>query len=128
MFRSRQAEAEKLPPTRSALEQSILRAHLQSIIWTRSDEVKPRIPSPFEYGWVEGETTVCPVMSLLDPAPQAILELVKCNCSSSHCSSKRCKCRAQNLTCSELCGCYDFECENTTPLNAEEGESDSEYS
>ena len=52
---------------------------------------------------------------LFPPAPEAILELVKCGRVKSKCTTRRCKCMANQLTYTELCGCWSDEeamCEN----------------
>ena len=36
------------------------------------------IPSPSEYGWREEAGGASPVMTTIDPAPEVILQLVKC--------------------------------------------------
>src|SRR6218665_2988861 len=44
------------------------------------------------------------------PAPKAIIEMVTCHCKTD-CSSARCSCRTNNLSCSDLCRCGS-ECQN----------------
>jgi hypothetical protein len=67
----------------------ILRAHYQAMIWVADVNPIPDLPPPTDYGWsVEGDLYV-PVPSMEPPAPQAVIELVKCNCKTSHCE-KRC--------------------------------------
>ena len=54
-----------------------------------------------------------PVMTTLPPAPEAVIELVKCRCSKERCSTNRCQCRRAGLLCTDLCSCSDdSECEN----------------
>ena len=57
-----------------------------------------------------------PVMTSLQPAPDAILHLVKCGCSKERCSSNRCRCRKAGLNCTDLCNCSneDDACENVS--------------
>ena len=50
-------------------------------------------------------------MTPLLPAPKAVIELVKCGCTKSRCSSNRCNCRKAQLSCTDLCCC----CENDDP-------------
>ena len=67
------------------------------------------------------------------PAPAAVVELVRCNCSASKCSG-RCSCRFHNLPCTELCKCEAndekclnviiFDHESDEELNLHEEESD----
>src|SRR6218665_3357872 len=44
------------------------------------------------------------------PAPKAIIEMVSCHCKTD-CSSARCSCRTNNLSCTDLCRCGS-ECQN----------------
>ena len=50
IFRLKQAEAERLPPTNAALIQPIKIAHFQRIIWYNDTVAYPNIPSPSGYG------------------------------------------------------------------------------
>lgn len=50
LFCEKQAEGEKLPPTRGAVLQMILRAHYQAVIWEADMIPMPELPSPSEYG------------------------------------------------------------------------------
>ena len=50
-------------------------------------------------------------MTTLDPAPIAILELVKCGCKACKCANLQCKCMKHGLKCTDLCTCGD-DCEN----------------
>ena len=50
-----------------------------------------------------------PLLSLEPPAPDCVLQLVRCNCDavkirSTKCAS-RCSCKQNNLVCTELCKC-----------------------
>src|SRR6218665_3676107 len=44
------------------------------------------------------------------PAPKAIIEMVSCHCKTD-CSSARCSCRTNHLSCTNLCRCGS-ECQN----------------
>ena len=44
------------------------------------------------------------------PAPKAIIEMVSCHCKTD-CSSARCSCRTNNVSCTDLCRCGS-ECQN----------------
>ena len=46
-------------------------------------------------------------MSTTPPAPEAIIEMVKCGCGKHRCSTNRCQCRKAGLTCNELCAWSD---------------------
>ena len=50
LFKKKQAESEKLPPTPAALRQAILRSQYQAIVWKNNTAACPDIPSAEEYG------------------------------------------------------------------------------
>jgi len=115
-FSKKQAEGQVLPPTKAALQQHILRARHQALLWYQDDVPNPQIPKPEEFGWKHEERVFMPVPTLLPPAPVSILQLVKCGCGSSKCSAtSMCSCRRNNLNCTELCTCDadDETCTNT---------------
>ena len=51
LFRKKQAQSERLPPTESALHEAILRAHFQAMVWNNDRVPNPDLPSPQQYGW-----------------------------------------------------------------------------
>lgn len=107
LFRKRQAQSEKLPPTQEALRQAIMRANHQAMVWDLDTVAEPQLPSPEASGWkLEGDEWV-PVMTSQLPAPEAVIQLVKCGCSKSRCSTNRCNCRRAKLNCTDLCSCSD---------------------
>ena len=67
-------------------------------------------------------------MTTLQPAPDAILHLVKCGCSKERCSTNRCQCRKAKLPCTDLCSCIDNEEDEPCNNANEEEEVDSESS
>ena len=113
MFKKKQAESEKLPPTPAALKQAILRSHHQAIVWNHDTVANPVIPTPGNYGWENNGDGWTPIMTTELPAPQTVLHLVKCGCKTQ-CHSGRCSCRRAGLYCTDLCCCSDEEhpCEN----------------
>ncbi|CAH3185540.1 unnamed protein product, partial [Porites lobata] len=112
---SKQAQLERLPPTHGALREAILRAHYQTMVWNNDKVPNPNIPSPENYGWKKDNDEWLPVMTTTPPAPEAIIEMVKCGCVKQRCSTNRCQCRKAGLTCTELCACSDDDepCENS---------------
>ena len=81
LFKSKNLEAEKLPPTLGALTPHIQRANLVSRIGKGHRVPRPHIPSLLQNGWEESpDGTVSPRKCLELPAPQAVVELVKCGC------------------------------------------------
>ena len=109
LFRKKQAQSERLPPTQAALHEAILRAHYQVMVWNNDRVPNPELPSPENYGWERNEDEWLPVMTQLPPAPKAIIQLVKCSCAKERCSSNRCQCRKAGLNCTDLCTCSDEE-------------------
>ena len=94
-----QAQSKRLPPTQAALQQSIMRAHFQALVWNLDTVAEPDLPPPEEFGWKEESGQWLPIMTSLLPAPEAIIELVKCSCSKSRCGTNRCNCRKAQLNC-----------------------------
>ena len=114
LFRKKQAQSERLPPTQGALHQAVLRAHYQAMVWNNDVVANPDIPSPENYGWEKNDNRWLPVMTKLPPAPEAIIQLVKCGCTKQ-CASNRCQCRKNGLACTDLFACSDEEdepCQN----------------
>ena len=46
LFKKRQAESDRLPPTKAALHQAIPRAHYQLMVWDNDRVPNPVLPSP----------------------------------------------------------------------------------
>ena len=64
-------------------------------------------------------------MIQLQPAPDAVLHLVKCTCAKEKCSTNRCQCWRAGLKCTDLCSCIngrDELCDNV----ADSGEEDND--
>ncbi|CAH3141295.1 unnamed protein product [Porites lobata] len=76
LFKKKQAQSDKLPPTQAALQQAILRARYQLMVWNRDRITNPELPSPQDYGWHMDQEQWGPVMTKLPSAPEAILQLV----------------------------------------------------
>ena len=109
LFKSKNLEGEKLPPTLGALKPHIQRAHLISLIAKGYREPRPQIPLLTDNGWEKIDGILSPTKCLEPPAPQAVLELVKCGCRLQ--CSNHCSCFKNNLPCTALCKCSD--CGNT---------------
>ena len=106
-FCKKQAGAEGLPPTQSALHCAIQQTHYLSIVWENGVMPNPILPNPLEYDWYMQDQKFVPVMNSMPPAPESIIHLVKCGCRSSKCATKCCTCVAHNLKCIDLCGFSD---------------------
>ncbi len=119
-------ESHQLPPCRDCLKKHALRANYQAAIWKRCLEQDPQVPSPVGRGWKtekEGADDHV-VVNWMDgqPAPQAILDLLACNCPRK-CELPRCECMANGLKCTDMCRLPD--CENqASTLNNEDSTAD----
>jgi hypothetical protein len=102
--------AEQLPPTRGAFLPHVKRAHYCAKIFKTADDPQPAIWNPEDFGWVETGGKYKPFMTLNGPAPDGILNAVKCSCKKG-CGTNRCSCKNNGKVCSELCNC-DHNCEN----------------
>ena len=68
------------------MHQAILRVHYQVMVWNNDCVANPVLPSPRGYGWKMEDDEWIPVMTTLLPAPEAIIQLVKCKCAKQRCS------------------------------------------
>ena len=98
-----------LPPNIEAFAENVKRAHFQCAIWRKALQEPPNL-DPTKYGWSRDEDTksLQPVMlpSFKSSAPDYILKLVCCSCSSeTPSSSSKCGCVAANLACTAFCNC-----------------------
>lgn len=69
LFKKKQAQSDRLPPTQAALQQAILRVHYQLIVWDSDRITNPELPSPQHYGWRMDHEEWVPLMTNLPPAP-----------------------------------------------------------
>lgn len=121
-------ESHQLPPCRDCLEKHAQRANYQAAIWRRCLEKDPQAPSPVGHGWKT--ETVAGVEQLVvhwmdgQPAPEALLDLLACNCPK-HCVSNKCVCLANGLKCTDMCRQPD--CENQASISdTDESDDDDE--
>ena len=72
----------------------------------------PGIPHPSGHGWTLDTAGVLSIhwMNQL-PAPQALLELVSCGCTTG-CATRRCTCKAHGMPCTDVCQCSRPGCKN----------------
>jgi hypothetical protein len=127
LFKQKQAQAEPPPPQlKVTLAHVIERAHYQSMIWNSDIIANPEIPSPDKYGWNLADGIYTPIRTHLYAAPDAVTQLVKCGCKQTRCSSQQCKCKRNNLLCTDFCTCSDEEelCENAPDAVEYEEDSD----
>ena len=98
-----QVEAKLLTPTEASLAFKIKRSHYICKIWKNANNPIPDLPSPENSGWKKVMTDKPPV---LEAVLEAVVELSICRCKTG-CKSMRCKCRKNNLTCTEMCFCEE---------------------
>ena len=117
LFTSRKAKApaiKKLPPSDEALEQHLMRAHLQTMIWRAADQQGPPAVS-FEitnFGWKVSDGIPHPITTLANIAPYELMQVVSCTCKVNNpCSRKNCSCAAAAVSCTNYCKCRaDTQC------------------
>ena len=94
---------ENLPPTAAALNQHLKRSRYQAFVW-RSLEVEQSLPDPEHWGWTKLPVAgYSPNWSELPEITKASPQLIRCGCKTS--CRGRCKCKAVNMPCTELCVC-----------------------
>ena len=71
-------------PTHTALVQAILHAQFNLMVWNKDNIPNSVIPSPSSYGWLIENGEWVPTMTTLVPAPEAIIQLVKCRQARSY--------------------------------------------
>ena len=74
------------------------------MIWNSDNVPIINLPDPTGYGWSKRDGDLIPVVSLLKPAPKAILELVRCKCVAGRCS-RGCSCSNNGQSCTDMCRC-----------------------
>ena len=106
----------KLPPTSAAARYHSMRAYLQVQQWKQ-----PTCPlDPLSWGWSLVQGRLAPIQVDLPPAPETLLQVIRCNCKTD-CSSNRCTCRKHGLQCSTACGnCRGIVCSNAPIVSLEE--------
>ena len=91
-----------------------------------------RCLAPTEWGWRVQNDLMEPIKTDLEPAPEWLLNVIRCNCKETTrkpCGSRLCSCRKNGLHCVPACGgCHGKGCENAELLQedtiAPEHESD----
>ena len=126
LFCQKQARNDALPPTKDSLIQHSKRANFQAHLWKNA--LKPLLGdcSPVGNGWVEENGTLNPLFMTAEAAPSALLALTRCGCATN--CTRNCKCRKQNLACTEACNCSTKgNCQNICdPQLNNESDSDSD--
>lgn len=71
LFKKKQAQSERLPPTHGALREAPPRAHYQTMVWNNDKVPNPNIPSRENYGSKKDNDEWLSVMTTTPPAPEA---------------------------------------------------------
>ena len=79
-------QSASLPPTSASAKFHSMRVYYQVQYWIGNTL------DPLCWGWEEKNRVYLPVMTDIPPAPQSLLNLVKCACKGD-CSTYRCSCR-----------------------------------
>lgn len=123
MFCKYMAESQKLPPTLGALKQHILRAHVQARVWGQATVYQQELLDPLGNGYhMDSNGQLKPTTTDVPPAPDAIVEMVRCQCQGN-CSSNRCSCKSKELLCTDLCLCSTH-CDNDVDTHYANCDSD----
>lgn len=99
-------DSNQLPPCNDTLHKHSLRANYQAAVWRRSLQRCPAIPSPVGFGWCSEDDKLVVDWMGGQPAPQAVLELLSCQCSRS-CKLPSCSCIVNGLKCTDMCRLQD---------------------
>ena len=108
--KGRQVKPKNLPPTSGAARFHSMRVFLQVKQWQGEDGDL----SIEGWGWKLRGNKVCPITTELPPAPENLLKMIQCNCSTD-CLNARCTCRKHGLDSSLVCGqCRGTGCSNSS--------------
>ena len=126
LFYQKGSESSQLPQTKDALRKHTSKANYQAAIWRRALNARPDVQNPQGHGWISMNGYLYTDWMDL-PAPEAILELIHCNCITSKCITNQCFCRANSLGCTDICNCNDGENEFDLQIqvSAEDEDNDS---
>lgn len=84
LFCKQLAESNKLPPTLGALEEHINRVRVQSRVWCQATLMQQHPFDPLKFGYFKNtEGGILPLTTKILPAPQAIIEMVRCQCKTN---------------------------------------------
>ena len=96
----------RLPPTEGASKFHSYRVYHQVQTW-RINQL-----TPTAWGWMKVNDVLLPKTTMLPPAPPSLMKIIRCNCSKD-CSSRRCSCKRNGLSCTSACG----QCQTTICCN-----------
>ncbi|KAK6192248.1 hypothetical protein SNE40_003750 [Patella caerulea] len=113
-------DAARLPPTEHAAKYHTLRVHQQIIVWEKLNET---ILDPLLWGWKMVDGQFRPVPTDLPPAPDNVLNFIRCKCKSTQnlCGTNHCTCKKNGMKCVAACGgCHGESCKNAEQIDLEE--------
>ena len=77
-----------------------------------------------DWGWMTQDENLVPVMTDLPPAPDELLRVIRCNCTTDF-STTRCSCRNHSLEWSPASGqCRGIGCSNSTAADISDEDDD----
>ena len=101
-FRLGSYDEQTMPCNQNSLKTHLRRSVYQTAIWKRALISIVDAPDISNYGWTVVNDIVSILWMDLPPAPDAVLENVKCGCFRG-CTANRCSCFKANLSCTSLC-------------------------
>jgi len=118
-------QPQNLPPTAAAARFHSLHIHLQVKQW-QGEDAEMLIK---DWGWKVIGDQLVPVVTDQLPAPDSLLQFIKCN-GLSDCCTMGCLCQKNGMQCSPACGqCKESTCTNSTStLDYEIEDSEDLYS
>ena len=101
-----------IPPTTEGHLQNTLRAHRQLYHWYALKDIDPPEIEAVDYGYESDPVNKIllprPLAEGVKPAPDDILDRIRCRCSSAEpCKTSNCKCHKSGKACTMFCGCSD---------------------
>ena len=100
-------EPETSPPIKSATKYHSFWKYFQIMQWKEESNLRA-----VDWEWTVKSNKFIPVLTQLKAASQSILKIIRCQCKTD-CSSRRYRCRKNNLTCSYACwSCRETNCRN----------------
>ena len=124
LFKTRKQQHENLPPTRSTLEQHILRSDYVVRVAKSYSSWSPTPIVPQGRGWTKEEGHLLPAMCNKPPAPPEVMQYTKCGCKSDKGCGANCSCQKLNFSCTSLCDCSCESAASDLHYFDEEGASD----
>jgi hypothetical protein len=106
-YRCTPVMVQTLPPPPFAASHHSLRHYIQCQIWQGDQTMRDAT----QWGWKIKKNVRVPIKMTLQPAPDNILNVIRCN-FQANCDSKRCTCCKSGLDCSMICGKCRGMCSN----------------